>query len=178
MPPTTDYAFGDVVLVAFPFTDQTTSKKRPAVIVSSPAHNRQRPVSSSLPSSSPSSPRWKRPDSEGARSPRCKGSHNTSGGTPSHPRRVIPCTSRSPKLREASWQRHPATPFQASIPRSSSSQVGRFDPALIKLSPCARRAVHRCSFGSRCPHRSLIEPAPPGCAGSLECFRSLGRRLR
>jgi mRNA interferase MazF len=43
MPPTTDYEFGDVVLVAFPFTDQTTSKKRPAVIVSSPAYNRQRP---------------------------------------------------------------------------------------------------------------------------------------
>ncbi|MEI9992360.1 MAG: type II toxin-antitoxin system PemK/MazF family toxin [Rhizomicrobium sp.] len=29
------FEFGDVVLVPFPFTDQTTSKKRPAVIVSS-----------------------------------------------------------------------------------------------------------------------------------------------
>jgi mRNA interferase MazF len=39
----TDYSFGDVVLVPFPFTDQTTNKKRPAVIVSSEAYNRQRP---------------------------------------------------------------------------------------------------------------------------------------
>lgn len=29
------FEFGDVVLVPFPFTDQTTSKKRPAVVVSS-----------------------------------------------------------------------------------------------------------------------------------------------
>ena len=29
------YAFGDVVLVPFPFTDQTGIKKRPAVVVSS-----------------------------------------------------------------------------------------------------------------------------------------------
>ena len=37
MPPTTSYSFGDVVLVPFPFTDQTASKKRPAIIVSSNA---------------------------------------------------------------------------------------------------------------------------------------------
>jgi mRNA interferase MazF len=43
MPNTTDYEFGDVVPVAFPFTDQTASKKRPAVVVSSSAYNRQRP---------------------------------------------------------------------------------------------------------------------------------------
>jgi hypothetical protein len=29
------FEFGDVVLVPFPFTDQMTSKKRPAVVVSS-----------------------------------------------------------------------------------------------------------------------------------------------
>lgn len=39
----TDYNFGDIVLVPFPFTDQSTVKKRPAVIVSSAAYNRQRP---------------------------------------------------------------------------------------------------------------------------------------
>ncbi len=37
------YAFGDVILVSFPFTDQTTSKRRPAVVVSSPGYNAQRP---------------------------------------------------------------------------------------------------------------------------------------
>jgi mRNA interferase MazF len=31
----TAYQFGDVVLVAFPFTDQVTTKQRPAVVVSS-----------------------------------------------------------------------------------------------------------------------------------------------
>jgi mRNA interferase MazF len=35
MPPTTGYSFGDVVLVPFPFTDQSGIKRRPAVIVSS-----------------------------------------------------------------------------------------------------------------------------------------------
>jgi mRNA interferase MazF len=30
----TNYNYGDVVLVPFPFTDQTTTKKRPSVIVS------------------------------------------------------------------------------------------------------------------------------------------------
>ncbi|MDT7541780.1 MAG: mRNA interferase MazF [Acidobacteriota bacterium] len=39
----TSYNFGDVVLVPFPFTDQTGTKKRPAVIVSSAAYNASRP---------------------------------------------------------------------------------------------------------------------------------------
>ena len=43
MPSTTSYSFGDVVLVPFPFTDQTTSKKRPAVVVSSNRYNTDRP---------------------------------------------------------------------------------------------------------------------------------------
>jgi mRNA interferase MazF len=37
------YAFGDVVLVPFPFTDQTAFKKRPAVVISSLEYNRVRP---------------------------------------------------------------------------------------------------------------------------------------
>lgn len=43
MPSTTGFEFGDIVLIAFPFTDQAGSKKRPAVVVSSDAYNRQRP---------------------------------------------------------------------------------------------------------------------------------------
>ena len=43
MPTMTDYDFGDVVLVPFPFTDQTTSKKRPAIVVSSAAYHREHP---------------------------------------------------------------------------------------------------------------------------------------
>lgn len=39
----TDYKFGDIVLVPFPFTDQTTTKKRPTIIVSSNAYNQKRP---------------------------------------------------------------------------------------------------------------------------------------
>ncbi len=35
----TNYNFGDVVLVPFPFTDQRGTKKRPAVIVSSNFYN-------------------------------------------------------------------------------------------------------------------------------------------
>jgi mRNA interferase MazF len=43
MPSTTTYSFGDVVLVPFPFTDQTATKKRPAVVVSSDRYNKARP---------------------------------------------------------------------------------------------------------------------------------------
>jgi mRNA interferase MazF len=39
----TAYSFGDVVLVPFPFTDQTGIKKRPAVVVSSAVYHRERP---------------------------------------------------------------------------------------------------------------------------------------
>lgn len=37
------FDFGDVVLVPFPFTNQMTSKQRPAVIVSKHAYARARP---------------------------------------------------------------------------------------------------------------------------------------
>jgi len=33
------YEFGNIILVPFPFTSQTASKKRPAVVVSSAAYN-------------------------------------------------------------------------------------------------------------------------------------------
>ncbi len=37
------YKFGDIILVKFPFTDQSSAKKRPAVIISSTAYNQNRP---------------------------------------------------------------------------------------------------------------------------------------
>jgi mRNA interferase MazF len=37
------HAFGDVVLVPFPFTDQSGAKKRPAVVVSVNRYNASRP---------------------------------------------------------------------------------------------------------------------------------------
>ncbi len=37
------YAFGDVILVPFPFTDQSATKQRPAVVVSSSRYNAERP---------------------------------------------------------------------------------------------------------------------------------------
>lgn len=43
MPSMTTYKFGDIILVPFPFTDQTTVKKRPAVVVSSEEYNNGRP---------------------------------------------------------------------------------------------------------------------------------------
>ena len=42
MPSTTSCDFGDVILVPFPFTDQSGAKKRPAVVVSSAAYHRER----------------------------------------------------------------------------------------------------------------------------------------
>ena len=43
MPTTTVYNFGDIVLVPFPFTNQTTTKKRPAAIISTPSYNQHKP---------------------------------------------------------------------------------------------------------------------------------------
>jgi len=39
----TNSEFGGIVLVPFPFTDQSTIKKRPAVVISSTAYNTERP---------------------------------------------------------------------------------------------------------------------------------------
>jgi mRNA interferase MazF len=39
----TGYEFGDIVVVPFPFTDQSAVKRRPAVVVSSSAYHRARP---------------------------------------------------------------------------------------------------------------------------------------
>ncbi len=41
--PTMPYEFGDVVLVRFPFTNQTAFKQRPAVVVSNRAYNTKKP---------------------------------------------------------------------------------------------------------------------------------------
>jgi len=35
----TSFEFGNIVLASFPFTDQSATKKRPAVIISSNAYN-------------------------------------------------------------------------------------------------------------------------------------------
>ena len=42
MAATSRFSFGDVVLVPFPFTDQSGTKKRPAVVVSSHGYNASR----------------------------------------------------------------------------------------------------------------------------------------
>lgn len=39
----THFEFGDVILVPFPFTDQSTTKKRPAVVISSHTYSTERP---------------------------------------------------------------------------------------------------------------------------------------
>ncbi len=39
----TPFEFAEVILVPFPFTDQTTNKKRPAIIISSNKYNTDRP---------------------------------------------------------------------------------------------------------------------------------------
>lgn len=38
-PNTTSFEFGDIILVPFPFTDLQTTKKRPAVIISSTTYH-------------------------------------------------------------------------------------------------------------------------------------------
>jgi mRNA interferase MazF len=43
MPTTTRFEFGDLVLVPFPFTDQTATKRRPAAVISSADYHRHRP---------------------------------------------------------------------------------------------------------------------------------------
>ena len=43
MPIMTDFEFGSIVLITFPFTDQTGSKQRPAVVISSKTYQQAKP---------------------------------------------------------------------------------------------------------------------------------------
>ena len=43
MPNTTNFKFGQIVLVRFPFTNQIGSKQRPAIVISSTVYNEARP---------------------------------------------------------------------------------------------------------------------------------------
>ncbi len=43
MPFMMPFEFGDIILVPFPFTDQSTTKKRPAVVISIKIYNQKRP---------------------------------------------------------------------------------------------------------------------------------------
>jgi hypothetical protein len=56
----TGYEFGDVLLVPFPFTDQTGAKQRPAVVVNSRRYRHERPDLILMPitSQTPSSTRF------------------------------------------------------------------------------------------------------------------------
>jgi mRNA interferase MazF len=56
MPTTTGYEFGDIVLVPFPFTDQSTAKRRTAVMICSAAYQRERPDLTILAVTSPARP--------------------------------------------------------------------------------------------------------------------------
>jgi len=53
----TAFEFGDVILVPFPFTDQSATKQRPAVVISSEAYHRSRPDILIMAISSQSRPR-------------------------------------------------------------------------------------------------------------------------
>ena len=39
----TRFEFGEIILVPFPFTDQSATKKRPAVVISSHIYNTEQP---------------------------------------------------------------------------------------------------------------------------------------
>jgi mRNA interferase MazF len=43
MPSEAHFGFGDVILVPFPFTDQSAAKRRPAVVISSRQYNLAKP---------------------------------------------------------------------------------------------------------------------------------------
>jgi mRNA interferase MazF len=43
MPIGNSYAFGEIILVPFPFTNQAGGKKRPAIVISSAAYHTYRP---------------------------------------------------------------------------------------------------------------------------------------
>lgn len=43
MTTTTNYKFGDIVLVSFPFTNHIGNKRRPAVVISNETYHYQRP---------------------------------------------------------------------------------------------------------------------------------------
>jgi len=139
------YQFGDVVLVPFPFTDQSASKQRPGVVVSGLAYHRARRDVILMPHHQPGARQrgvWRGP---------------RAGLAERGPPQALGHQARARHLRALPHPQNPGPAFHA-----RSAELARHDRDSLRIIAVAAAGRHMPGMYNKSRRAAILPPPPSG----------------